>query len=295
MARPQPQRSVPTLLVRPSARWPRPAALSRSLFARIYKLGPGKRSPLSSSWAAAERPAGPRSAKPRHAPSPLRTGAQSTYMSAGRGPDARLAAGAAPGCRRPSSSRRARARRTAGSAAPPARSVRCAHRARAAPALAGARAAGGRGRNSRQCPHCPARRIPGSLAPSAPGPRLTFLPAAPPELCRPGSRDVWVAAARRRRNRNRSAAGGRLAQAGAEPARRLPPPAAAASRARRPARSSAAPVRPRRPRAGRLAGQHLTHSPPDFSSWPFAGLSSLTSCSVIGNWPPLASLSLETA
>lgn len=77
----------------------------------------------------------------RQVPSPLRAGAQPTYMSAGRRPDSGLAvgvgtaeAGAAPGRWYPSSLwPGTRAGRTAESTAPPARSALRVHRARASP------------------------------------------------------------------------------------------------------------------------------------------------------------------
>lgn len=180
-------------------------------------------------------------------------GAQPTYMSAGRGPDAGLAAGsgaaaagAVPGRRRPSSCRRgSRAGRSAVRAAPPARSARRVHPARAAP---------------RACPaRCPThvraraalRRSAPGLVPAAPPPSAPWGRRARPRLLQPrgagrSPRQVTggrAAAARRREpGEARSAAGGRPGEwhragqgARAPASRRLPPRALPAPSAAVPA------------------------------------------------------------
>lgn len=130
----------------------------------------------------------PRARTPNMDPHPPGAGAQPTYMSTGRRPDAGLAAGAgaaaagaAPGRRRPSSGRRGPgAGRTAESAAPPARFARRVHPARASP-LAGSS-------------H---RRRPGAVAPTRVSARAALrrsssglVPASPRQIVprgRPGS------------------------------------------------------------------------------------------------------------
>lgn len=130
----------------------------------------------------------PRARTPNMDPHPPGAGAQPTYMSTGRRPDAGLAAGAgaaaagaAPGRRRPSSGRLGPgAGRTAESAAPPARFARRVHPARASP-LAGSS-------------H---RRRPGAVAPTRVSARAALrrsssglVPASPRQIVprgRPGS------------------------------------------------------------------------------------------------------------
>lgn len=184
-----------------------------------------------------------------HAPSALGAGAQPTYMSAGRGPDAGLAAGsgaaaagAVPGRRRPSSGRRGtRAGHTAASAAPPARSARRVHPARASPRAGSARCPTGvsaRAALRRSAPGL----VPASPPRSAPGGPPGLASLSPPrglgEISAPGNRMPG----RRGASEGKEAPGARRAGGwhrgpAWEPARQAP----ASSR---PARSPLPPLRP---------------------------------------------------
>lgn len=245
----EPLRTAPSAPAPPNSAcsWRRPpphpvSGRARVLRARCSLPAPAQLTsapgPVFTGLGAARSPGAP-SADTQPAPSALGAGAGSTYMSAGRGPDSRLAAdagaaaaGAAPGRRHPSSGRPGtRAGRGAESAAPPARSARRVHRA-------GASRPAGSSRGRRRLAAAPTRvragaalrRSPPGLGPAS---RRGSAPWGPPRLGRspllPQARQALQprrpAAAPRHGDRRRpSAAGGRVAPRPPRDPARPPPP-----------------------------------------------------------------------